>query len=236
MQYNIDEALASVTVTASPSGPCFGPSAIAAGEMIIQLCNLSRAILTLHRRKVRGSRYHLVVAVLRSILHCIYKRKLPGERKKTDQIVHPPWLLAFAPVAPVCGDKLDTRIVGVPRITGKCIEDFNRLLTTFCQPTASSVREKVRRGDSESLVNSVKDREKREVASSVGGLLGEILKGELEGGFEGDITEGTGAIFEVLGPEGVKGFAKTVDREGRAMLRELWDEYNRVGGGVSEKF
>lgn len=188
--------------------------------------------MTLHRRRVRGGRYHLVVAALQSLLHCIYKRKVPGERKKSDKVVHPPWLLL--PTS-YCNSKTYIGRTDTASIARKRVEGFNRLVTTFCEPSASSVRDRTRKKNDHSLVHSVRDREKREVASCVGGLLGEILKGGLEGGFEGDITVSVGAIFEALGPEGVKAFAKTVDRESRAMLRELWDEYNRVGGGLGEK-
>lgn len=188
--------------------------------------------MTLHRRRVRGGRYHLVVAALQSLLHCICKRRAPGERKKSDRVVHPPWLSAPASYR---SGKMDAREAKITVTTGKSVDGFNRLVTTFCEPSTSSIRDRTRRKNDHNLVHSVRDREKREVASCVGGLLGEILKGGLEGGFEGDITISISAIFETLGPEGVKVFAKTVDRESRAMLRELWNEYKRVGGGSGEK-
>lgn len=187
--------------------------------------------MTLHRRRVRGGRYHLVVAALQCLLHCIYKQKLPGERKTSDKVVHPPWLL---PISHRNG-KTDIGPTKTSATTRKRVEGFNRLVTAFCEPSASSVRDQPGKKNNHSLVHSVRDREKREVASCVGGLLGEILKGGLEGGFDGDITVIVGAIFGTLGPDGVKTFAKTVDRESRAMLRELWDEYNRIGGGSGEK-
>lgn len=188
--------------------------------------------MTLHRRRVRGGRYHLVVAALQSLLYCIYKRKAPGERKKSDKVVHPPWLLLSASY---CNGEPDRGTTETIVITGKRVDGFNRLVTTFCEPSASSVRDRTRRRNDHNLVHSARDRERREVASCVGGLLGGILKGGLEGGFDGDITVSVYAIFEALGPEGVKAFARTIDRESRAMLRELWDEYNRVGGGSGGK-
>lgn len=196
---------------------------IATNDIFIRLCNIFKVIITLHRRKVRGGRYHLIVAALQSLLHCIQKQKLPGERKTSDKVVHAPWILTTSH----CNCKT--------AIVSKRVEEFNRLVTTFCEPSASSVRDRTRKKPDHSLVHSARDREKREVANCVGGLLGEILKGGLEGGFEGDITISVGAIFETLGPDGVKTFAKTVDRESRAMLRELWDEYNRIGGGSGGK-
>lgn len=187
--------------------------------------------MTLHRRRVRGGRYHLVIAALQSLLHCIYKQKLPGERKSTDKIVHPPWLWFISH----CNGKTDIGLTKTPATARTRVERFNRLVTTICEPSASSVRERASKKNNHNLVHSVRDREKREVASCVGGLLGEILKGALEGGFEGDITVSVCAIFESMGPDGVKTFAKTVDRENRAMLRELWDEYNRIGKGLGGK-
>lgn len=224
MQYNIDETLASIAITSSSSGPQFTPVIVIADEIFLRLCNTLRLILSQHRRRVRGGRYHLVVAALQSLLHCIFKRKTARERKKSDKILHPPWLLP------------STITSEMPIITDRCADGFNRLLATFCEPSAYSVRGKTRAGVDDNLVNSVRDREKREVASCVGGLLGEILKGDLAGGLDGDIKASINAIFEVLGTEGVKAFARTLDKEGRAMLRELRDEYNRVGGGASEKF
>lgn len=232
MQYNVDETLASIAITSSPSGPSFALAMIAADEIIVRLCNLSRVILMLHRRRLRGGRYHLVVTALQSLLHCICKRKSPGERKRSDRVIHPPWLLGPVPFS---RSKMGASAAKMPAVTEKSTDSFNRVLTAFCEPSTSSVRDRKRGEHGDSLIHSVRDREKREVAGCVGGLLGEILKGGLEGGFEGDITVGVSAIFEVLGPGGVKAFAKTIDREGRAMLRELWDEYNRIGGGTSKK-
>lgn len=229
MQYNIDETLTSITITSSPSGPMFSLAAVAADEIFLRLCHLPRLVLSLHRRRIRGSRYHLVITALQSLLRCIYKRKPPGERKKSDKVVHPPWLLGITTYG--CGETA----VKIPAITGKCAESFNRVVTTLCEPSASSVRNRMRKETDHSLVHNFRDHEKREVASCVSSLLGGILKGNLEGGFEGDITISLSAIFELLGAEGVKALARTVDKEGRAMLREFWDEYNRVGGGASEK-
>lgn len=80
-------------------------------------------------------------------------------------------------------------------------------------------------------IDSEREREKREVAGCVGGLLGEVLKGGLAGGFEGDVSIGIGKVFQVLGGEGVKVFAYGLDREGRAMLRGMWEEFKKGDGG-----
>ena len=80
-------------------------------------------------------------------------------------------------------------------------------------------------------IDSERERERREVAGCVGGLLGEVLKGGLAGGFEGDVSIGVGKVFQVLGGEGVKVFAYGLDREGMAMLRGMWEEFKKGDGG-----
>jgi nucleolar pre-ribosomal-associated protein 2 len=215
MQYNVDETLTAVALSSSPNGPKFFTENT--DDAFLRLCNLIRTVLSLHRRRIRGGRYHLVIAALQSLLHCIFKRKPASQRKKSDKVVHPPWLLPSSSSSPL-----------PPKLTDKSIDyGFNRLLSTFCEPSVSSVRSR----SNASLVDSEREREKREVAAYVGPLLGEVLKGGLAGGFEGNIDVGVGAIFAILGAEGVKVFARSVDKEGRAMLREMWDEYRRVGGG-----
>ncbi|KAF8428230.1 Urb2/Npa2 family-domain-containing protein [Tirmania nivea] len=215
-QFNIDETLTAINICTSPGGPSFAIISPTTPDDIYTL--LTRLLLTLllgHRFRLKG-RYHLLIATLQSLLRCLYS--LAPHRKKLDKPIHPPWLSSpsSTPLSPVSATA------------------FTRILTTLCDPVASTVS----RHTSSALLTSRTGLARKEVARYVPYVMMEHVYWQLQpqrvllqGGNREALAQGVYALFEVMKSE--EGTLKRVnaglDAQGRALFKRMYEDFGRYG-------
>ncbi|KAI5777208.1 Urb2/Npa2 family-domain-containing protein [Geopyxis carbonaria] len=204
-QYTIDQTIAALAITASPSGPILEDGA--AKELFTAITKILSSILTLHRHRIRG-RYHLVVVLLQRLGNCLFSPKIT--RRKNDGSIHPPWL------------SLKTMI----SIDVHCAHEFSRVLEVFCDPPVSTVR-----NHKSDLIESERSRERKTVSAAVGPLIEWYVKRVLEDSIEisvrRELVIGIKKVLGVLGHDGLGRVSDRISAEGRSIVRNLWSEYGR---------
>jgi len=214
-QLNIDETLTAINICTSPGGPSFPIITQATPDDIYT--SLTRLLLTLllgHRFRLKG-RYHLLIATLQSLLRCLYS--LAPYRKKLDKPIHPPWLTSSStPLSPVSATA------------------FTRILTTLCDPVASTVSKHT----SSALLTSHTGLARKEVARYVPYVMMEHVywqlqpqKVLLQGGIREALTQGVYALFGAMKSE--EGTLKRVnaglDAPGRALFKRMYEDFAKHG-------
>ena len=215
-QYAVDDLLSILTSLSSPNAPVFesmpknGPSAI-----YQRLCSLASVLLTRFRKRL-GGRYHLLLPILQGLLRCLFRPVPTPASSKQPQIRHhqPPWLL-HANTEP---------------LDAKSATQYTRLLTSLCNPTASSVKHS--RGASAGLTDDTKK------AKSISGqymqyLVMEYARCQLQGQLPPEVKTslmpGLYAVLDVMPRELMRGMNAAMGSSSRAIFKGLYEDYQRFG-------
>ncbi|KAK2751550.1 hypothetical protein FQN55_000271 [Onygenales sp. PD_40] len=209
-QWNIDNILGTLSVTASTSGPKI-PGEYA-GAIYIRICRLLGLLFGQYRQKLSG-RFHLILPILQRLLRLLFS---PGSRpQKSSRLVfaHPPWIE-------------DNTILHQPTYA----THFTRLLTTLCDPTVSTVQ-RGQRSDSGLTDNTKK------VKSLAGQHLQYLvmeyamcqLRGQLGPEMKAALMPGFYSVLDVMSKETMRGMNAAMDSSSRAVFKGLYDDYLRYG-------
>lgn len=217
-QYAVDDLLSVITLLTSRSSPTFstmphsGPSAI-----YQRLCSLTSILLTRFRKRL-GGRYHLVLPVLQGLLRCLFQAIPIPVSSKQPQIRqhHPSWLL-----------RPDTE-----PLTAKSATQYTRLLTSLCDPTASSVKQARHAGTAAALTDDTKK------ARSIAGQYMQYLvmeyalcqlQGQLPPGVKAALMPGLYAVLDAMPRDLMRGMNAAMDSSSRAIFKGLYEDYQRFG-------
>ena len=225
-----------MTILTSPKSPTYhkmpknGPAAI-----YQRLCQLTSTLLTRFRKRL-GGRYHLLLPVLQGLLRCLFRPiPLPTSSKHPQIRDHqPPWL-------PTTSNTTTTSTMTDP-LPSNSATHFTRLLTSLCDPTASSVSTKRNPSHHRSsttglgLVLPLTDATKK--AKSIAGqytqyLVIEYARCQLQGALPPDVKAalmpGLYAVLDVMGRDVMRGMNAAMDSSQRAIFKGLYDDYLRFG-------
>jgi hypothetical protein len=215
-QYLVDDLLSILTLLTSPNSPTFkhmpqnGPSAI-----YQRLCLLTGVLLTQFRKRL-GGRYHLLLPVLQGLLRCLFNPIPVLTSSKQPQIRHhqPHWL---------------TDQVTEP-LSAKSAMQYTRLLTSLCDPTASSVKHSRR------TPTGLTDDTKK--ARSIAGqymqyLVMEYARCQLQGQLPPEVKAalmpGLYAVLDVMTRDLMREMNSAMDSSSRAIFKGLYEDYQRFG-------
>ncbi|PYH99647.1 hypothetical protein BO71DRAFT_394127 [Aspergillus ellipticus CBS 707.79] len=211
-QWNVDNLLACIAVSASKSGPNIDPEF--AGTVYIRLCRLIGILLGLHRQKL-GGRFHLILPPVERLLGCLFARSKKRNRsmvyeKKTGQ--QPYWL--------------------APLQASHAVH-FTRLLTSLCDPTMSAVsRPTQSAGGHEGLTDQTK-KAKRIAGQYLQYLIMEYTQSSLRGTLAPDVKAavlpGLYAVLDVMSRDTMRAMNAGLDVSGRAVFKALYDDYVKFG-------
>jgi hypothetical protein len=214
-QYIVDDLLSTLTSLTSPASlkfdsmPTSGPSAI-----YQRLCSLTSILLTRFRKRL-GGRYHLLLPVFQGLLRCLFRPIPIPASSKQPQIRHhqPPWLL----------------ISTTEPLTSKSATQYTRLLTSLCDPTASSVSSSRHRTP---LTDDTKK------AKSMAGqymqyLVMEYARCQLQGQLPAEVKTalmpGLYAVLDVMPRDLMRGMNAAMDSSSRAIFKGLYEDYQHFG-------
>ncbi|KAI9705089.1 MAG: hypothetical protein M1836_006872 [Candelina mexicana] len=210
-QYSIDNALKSIVVCCSPTGPKFdmpSPSSV-----FLRLTKLLSTILAIHRPKL-GGRFHLVIPVMQGLLRCLFVSLSKGITKSSKAVNRPPWLESK-----------------VPALGAIDAAAYSRLLTTLCDPTVSSVTSSRNRSK-----NDLKDETKK--AKAIAGqympyVLMEYTQCQLRSRMPPEVKAalmpGLHAVFDVMAQDTMRTLNAAMDSSNRAIFKDLYNDYRRFG-------
>ena len=219
-QFVIDDLLSTLTLLTAPCAPTFSSMPPNGASAIYQrLCTLTSLLLTRHRKRL-GGRYHLLLPVLQGLLRCLFRPIPIPASSKQPQIRHhhPPWLTT------------NPRTTTEP-LTLKSATQFTRILTSLCDPTASSVKHS-RRSAAGGLTDDTKK------ARSISGqymqyLIMEYARCQLQGQLPPEVkaalTPGLYAVLDVMSRELMRGMNAAMDSSSRAIFKGLYADYQRFG-------
>jgi nucleolar pre-ribosomal-associated protein 2 len=189
--------------------PTNGPSAI-----YQRLCSLTSVLLTRFRKRL-GGRYHLLLPVLQGLLRCLFRPIPIPVSSKQPQLHHhqPPWLLVST----------------TEPLASKSATQYTRLLTSLCDPTASSVSSSRHRAR---LTDDTKK------AKSIAGqymqyLIMEYARCQLQGQLPPEVKTalmpGLYAVLDVIPRDLMRGMNAAMDSSSRAIFKGLYEDYQRFG-------
>jgi hypothetical protein len=214
-QYIVDDLLSTLTSLTSPkslkldSMPTNGPSAI-----YQRLCSLTSVLLTRFRKRL-GGRYHLLLPVLQGLLRCLFRPIPIPVSSKQPQLHHhqPPWLLVST----------------TEPLTSKSATQYTRLLTSLCDPTASSVsssRHRARLTDDTKKAKSIAGQYMQYLIMEYARCQ---LQGQLPPEVKAALMPGLYAVLDVMSRDLMRGMNAAMDSSSRAIFKGLYEDYQRFG-------
>jgi len=188
------------------------------------LCDILGIVLTRFRRRLRG-RYHLLLPAMQNLLRCLF---YPGSvafeagRSKSHaqmQFVEslPTWVReAVSPLPPASATK------------------YARILSSICDPTASSVKPLSRgRPHSATQLTDEAKKVKRIAGQYMQYLIMEYAKCSLDGQINADTKEtlmpGLYAVLDVMPSQLIRAMNAAVDASSRTIFKGLYDDYKQFG-------
>ena len=166
------------------------------------LCRIFGTILTILRTKI-GGRYHLVIRVLQSLLHCL-----------------------FIPFTTI-----DSSYEAPTSFTETHATAYARALTTLCDPTVSSVTRSKYRSRPE--LNDETKKAKDIAGQHIPYLIMEYcdcqLKGRLSPEMKTALNPGLYAVLAVMSQEVMRTMNDAMDESARAVWKALYEDYRRFG-------
>jgi hypothetical protein len=204
-QYGLDTLLSTLTTMVSGQAPALSPKH--AEFIFTRICQVINSTILLHRRKL-GGRMHLLVALLQSLMTCLFT----PHRYQTNSS-RPPWLPP-------------TTTLGVEPTMA-----YTRILSTLCSPTTSST---TRHQASASLIDE-KKKAKDYAGQYVSYLLLHYCSVQLQfsGGLGPGVLEklkqGLWSVMEIVDVEAMRGMNAGMDKGERVVWSSLWSEWHRVG-------
>ena len=200
------------------TGSIHGPEICRDGAPVVfqRMCKVVSAILTTHRRRLRG-RCHVMVQVMQSLLRLLFVPDPRVRQQKSGRVrSRPPWLC----------DK--GTALGVTEAAAYC-----RLLTSWCDPSVSAVASTSHR--SQQALTPATDKARRLVGQHAPYLLLEYAQCQLHSRLLPNVKHallpGLYAIFEVTSPETLRMINASMDSSSRAIFKALAEEYRRSGRG-----
>ncbi|KAI9715358.1 MAG: hypothetical protein M1812_006003 [Candelaria pacifica] len=210
-QWSIDNALQSIAICCSPTGPKFEtPSS---GSVFLDLTRLLGNILAVHRQKL-GGRFHLVILVMQGLLRCLFAPLNRGIVRLSNTTGRPPWLESKSA-------NLGAEEAGA----------YSKLLTTLCDPTVSSVTSSRNR-----LKNELSD-ETKKAKAIVGQYLPYVLmeytqcqlRFRMPPEVKAALMPGLHAVFDVMAQDTMRTLNAAMDSSNRAIFKDLYNDYRRFG-------
>ncbi|KAI9835030.1 MAG: hypothetical protein M1819_002582 [Sarea resinae] len=209
-QWDIDCMLDSLLVAASTSGPQL--EAHTSGSTFLSLCDLLGAILAVRRTKL-GGRFHLVTALLQSLLRCLFVAD-SVRRTKPPSCSAPPWLASSSST-----------------LVATHATAYSRLLCSLCDPTVSSVADPHRRSNQE--LNDETKKARMAAGRYLPYILMEYTRCQLDGRLPPDskdaLTPGLYAVLDVVTPDALRALNASMDASSRAIFRRLYEDYRHFG-------
>ena len=219
-QWHIDSLLAAISIQTSPQATLSAKDN--PRRVFSSLCQLFQSILTAHRSRING-RYHLVVDALHGLLCCLFH---PYTSNHADAgIKQPPWLYL--------ADSENSR----NPLEEAHAKSFARLLTTICDPSPGTIRpprgnRDVPRHDRQLLNDGIKK------ARAIAGqhlqyVMAEFcqlqLRGRLTPAMRSALNSGLYAMFNAMSVEIQRTANASLDEQGRAIFKAVYDDYVKFG-------
>lgn len=183
------------------------------GIIYTRLTDMTRLLISTHRRALR-SRFDILALLLTNLLRCLFN---PDARNPSTRHRLPvtPWQSSSHP------------------LTAQHAASFARILTLLCDPSLSSVRMRTTTAN-QGLVDETR-RARRYAGQYVPYVLQEMcrcmLQGKLAPSARRALMPGIWAVFEVVEKETLEACFASVNASARIVLRGLWEEWRREGGG-----
>ncbi|KAF3280770.1 hypothetical protein TWF970_002465 [Orbilia oligospora] len=213
-QLNIEETLASISITVSSHGPQFTCTMASTDQIFIPTCGIMASILSGQRFRIKN-RHGLVTATLEALMSLLFIPRVTG-RKKSDTEIHPPWL---------ANAKSWT-------VTKEAAVSYCRLLTMLCDPSTSSVRMN-RKSDN---LSSATVAARKAVEPHVPGILKRYINLNLTHHLTPDVraalTPGLYAMFDVMQESTLRSLNMSLDNPGRVVFKALYEDWNKFGKWV----
>lgn len=184
-----------------------------ASTIYTRLTTLTRLLISTHRRALR-SRLDTLTILLTNLLRCLFTpdTRSAGLRHRL----------------PVTSWQSSVHALSASHATA-----YARILTLLCDPSLSTVRTRASAAN-QGLVDETK-RARRYVGQYVPYVLQElcrcVLQGKQEPATRRALMNGVWAVFEVVEKETLEACFAGVSAPGRVVLRGLWEEWRREGGG-----
>lgn len=207
-QSSIEALIQSLTTTTSPSGPRL--PTLSSPTILTRLLLITQVTLVTHRRRLRG-RHHLLAPILTHLLRLLFTPN-PHARASRNLIPQPPWLSAST-CTPVHATAL------------------SRLLTTTCDPSASSTRRGPR-----SAANALTD-ETRAARAHAGRYMPLVLAdfchcqlhGRIAPEVRAALRPGLHAAFACVEAGVLEAANARLGAPARSVFKALYEDYKRFG-------
>jgi nucleolar pre-ribosomal-associated protein 2 len=187
-----------------------------ASQVYLRLCQITNAIISLHRKNI-GGRMHLLVPLLQTLMNSLFllhTNSKPAAYQKSTSWLHS-----------------RNHVLDATHATA-----FSRILLTLTQPTVSSSSSHYRSHNNPLLTDET--RKARQYAAQyvpyilahfcglhlIGRLSPEVRKATMPGIF---------ACIEAVPREGLRGMNAGMGKEDRAIWNTLWADWSRSRGNTS---
>jgi nucleolar pre-ribosomal-associated protein 2 len=222
-QYSIECLLTVLSKLSSRQSPHLRTSD--APAIYSRLCETTRFILLLHRSRL-GGRFHLLLPILQNLLFCLF---IPHAGRHGGL---PSWL------------RTTPTTTTQTRLTPTNASQYNRLLSTLCSPTQSSVSKPHHHRASKSKSNiaaraTLNDPVKaaREYVSHyIYPLLASFCRFQLNGRLDSGVREKLmPGLWEVVGTaemdrDALQAMFAGLDKSSREIWKGVWEEWKRMHG------
>ena len=179
-----------------------------------RVCSLCELLVSRQRKRL-GGRYHLLLPVLQQLLRCLYSSTSQARVTNTHlKESLPVWMRE-----PL--EALGTRSVS----------QYTRLLTSVCDPTASSVSRKYGKPGAE--LNDATTKARNQAGQYMQYVIMEYaqcqLKGQISPEGKSALMPGLYAILDVMSRDVMRAMNAAMDSSSRAIFKALYDDYRRFG-------
>ncbi|KAL8707427.1 MAG: hypothetical protein Q9220_007546 [cf. Caloplaca sp. 1 TL-2023] len=211
-QWHIDQLMAAIATSASRSFSVSGYTPKQTGLQYLALCRVFSTVLAFHRKRL-GGRFHLILAILKSLLHSL-----------------------FLPHTTVRLNGPNSQNAVKPAFNATHAAHFSRILLQLADPPLSSLTKKPRSKDQHH--HHLNDETK--IAKSIAGqhlhyfIMSYCdchLKGFLGVDVRKKLEPGIWAVLDIIPQEVMRVMNAGMDKAGRAIWKGLYDEWRRGGGG-----
>ena len=213
-QWTFDNLLSSINVMVSRDAPNIDGSDNTATAIFGRLCSLVGVLLGQHRKRL-GGRHHLLLPTIHRLMRCLFAPKMGTTANDTDfAATFPSWI----------------RRAQVPLGT-QAATQFARLLTTICDPTASSVK-KSKHWASNGLTDETK-RAKSMASHYMQYVIMQYARCQLESIVSPEtkaaLMPGLYAVLSVMSRDEMRAMNAAMDASSRAIFKGLYDDFQKFG-------
>jgi nucleolar pre-ribosomal-associated protein 2 len=214
-QYGVDSVLAAITtITSSKTLANISESA---STLYLKLCQISNTLLVQYRKQI-GGRMHLLIPLLQILLTCLFT--LHTQSRPTTIQKPPKWLSSYNPA-----------------LSATHATAYSRILLTLTHPSVSSTTS-IPKSHVNSLLTDQTRKARVYAAKYVPYVLMHFCSLQLVGRMTPEIRKallpGIWSCIEILPREALHGMNAGMGRDDRAVWSNLWAEYCRIHGQISE--